>query len=303
MAIVGPTGTGKSSLAVFLAQRFKGEIINADSRQIYRGMDIGTAKPSAEERSLVLHHLFDLICPDKSFSLAEYLLLAKGVIKDIHQREKLPFLVGGSGQYVRALLEGWQIPRIAPNPELRKELEQIAAEQGAQPLYTQLQKIDPAAADKIDQRNIRRVIRALEIAKQAGDPFSRDKTKKVPNYNVLIVGLTTTRSELYHRVDMRVDSMIQKGLVGEVQNLVKGGFDFDLASMNSIGYKQTGRLLRGEINLEETASLIKFETHRFIRHQYAWFKLSDPKIQWFDIQSEIQFEIMVLLSNYLNRVY
>jgi tRNA dimethylallyltransferase len=303
VAITGPTGSGKSSLAVFLAQCFNGEIVNADSRQVYRHMDIGTAKPSPEDMSSVPHHLFNLIDPDEDFSLAEYLAHAASAIEAILERGKLPFLVGGSGQYLWALLEGWQIPHAAPDAGFRRQLEKIAAEKGAGALYNRLIEMNPEAASKIDERNIRRVIRALEISQHPDGFSSGVSRKKKPGYNTAIIGLTSDRGELYSRVDHRVDSMIQEGLVDEVKQLVKLGFNSNLASMNSIGYRQIDLLLRDEIDLAEAARQIKVDTHRFIRHQYAWFKLGDRRIHWFDIRGEIRFEIMMLLSDFLNLLW
>ena len=181
IAIIGPTGVGKSSLAVRLARLFDGEVVNADSRQVYRYMDIGTAKPTPYELAAVTHHLYNIIDPDEDFSLAQYQELAYKAINEIHSRNKIPFLVGGSGQYVWAVLEGWEIPRVPPNPELRDKLEKIANDSGIDELYRQLQEIDPIAAQKIDKRNIRRVIRALEVSLQAKKPFSELGKKYQPN--------------------------------------------------------------------------------------------------------------------------
>jgi tRNA dimethylallyltransferase len=299
VAIIGPTGAGKSNLAMYLSPIMNGEIINADSRQVYRCMDIGTAKPSARDMALLPHHLFNLINPDEDFSLGRYLTLAKKSIQDIHQRNKIPFLVGGSGQYIWALLEGWRIPHILPDLEFRKRLESLADKKGIDELYRELQEVDPPGAARIDRRNIRRVIRALEVYYQSGKPFSQQRTKRIPRYEIIIIGLTTERKELYRRLDSRVDRMIQEGLVDEIRNLIDNGYSLDLPSMNSIGYKQIGRVLRHEISLEEAVNLIKVDNHRFVRHQYAWFKLRDPRIHWFDIRNDIQVEILQLLVNLL----
>jgi tRNA dimethylallyltransferase len=283
VAIVGPTATGKSQLAIRLAQRFNGEIVSADSRQVYRHMDIGTAKPSWKELSSVPHHLIDIIDPDEDFSLAQYQELANSSIKDIQRRSKLPFLVGGSGLYVWAVLGGWEIPRVPPDTELRRSLEERVVRDGGEQLYRELQRMDPVAAQGIDPRNVRRVIRALEVSQQAGAPFSRLRQKNPPPFDMLITGLTTDRAELYRRVDSRVDRMIERGLVEEVKRLVDMGYDFSLPSMSGIGYGQIGACLRGETTLETVIQKIKNETHRFVRHQYGWFRLSDKRIRWFDI--------------------
>ncbi|MBM4433455.1 MAG: tRNA (adenosine(37)-N6)-dimethylallyltransferase MiaA, partial [Chloroflexi bacterium] len=200
LAIVGPTGIGKSKLALNLAQAFDGELVSADSRQVYRFMDIGTAKPSREELSLVPHHLIDIVNPDENFSLAQYQSLAYKAIADIQQRNKLALLVGGSGLYVWAVLEGWQIPKAPLNLALRRSLENKAAEVGKDRLYQELMEIDPVAAQKIDPRNVRRTIRALEVYKSASKPFSQLQHKKAPPFETLIVGLTTDREELYRLI-------------------------------------------------------------------------------------------------------
>ena len=283
LAIIGPTGIGKTNLAVRLARRFNGEIVNADSRQIYRHMNIGTAKPSQEELSLVQHHIFDIIEPDREFSLAEYQHLAYGAIEAIQMCNKLPLLVGGSGLYVWAVLEGWVIPAVPPDIDFRKSLEQKAAEGGADELYQELKKRDPIAAVKIDPHNVRRVIRALEVNKDAIIPFSALRKKKPPQFQSLIIGLTADRKELYHQVDERVDAMVKRGFVGEVQKLLGMDYNSNLPSMFSIGYREIGQYLQGEMTLAEALYKIKVGTHRFIRHQYAWFRLKDERIKWFDV--------------------
>jgi tRNA dimethylallyltransferase len=300
IAIVGPTGVGKSRLGIQLAQVFKGEIVNADSRQVYRLMDIGTAKPTVKEMASVPHHLFDIINPDQDFSLAQYLEMVANTITAIQQRNRIPILVGGSGQYIWATLEGWTVPRVPPDHELRKKMELEASEQGIDDLYQRLQEIDPAAAQKIDKRNIRRVIRALEVSVLTGRPVSSLQVKKAPDYNSVIIGLTAGRQELYHRIDDRVDEMIQRGLIPEVNNILAAGYNLSLPSMSSIGYKQIGSMLRGEIEPEEAIKQIKTASHRFVRHQYAWFKLDDRRIQWFDVAGNYESEALELVSNWLS---
>ena len=299
IAIVGPTGIGKSRLALHLARKFDGEIVGADSRQVYRLLDIGTAKPSPQDRARVRHHLIDIVEPDSDFSLAHYQALAFGAISDIQKRHKLPILVGGSGLYVKAVLEGWQLPEAKPDPDLRRRFEKQAADTGSESLYQELLKIDPAVAQKIDPRNVRRVIRALEVHHQANEASSRLQDKKALPYPALMIGLTAERKALYHRIDKRVDEMIGQGLVAEVEKLVNMGYDFNLPALSSIGYKQIAMFLRGEINLEDAIQQIKFETHRFVRHQYAWFRLDDERIHWFDIAQVQEAEIEALVSRFL----
>jgi len=298
LAIVGPTGVGKSHLALRLAQAFDGEIVNADSRQIYRYMDIGTAKPSLEERALIPHHLIDVASPDESFSLAQYQQLALKAIADIQQRDKLPIVIGGSGQYVWSVLEGWGIPQVAPDPEFRQSLEEKAARGGEDELYEELAIVDPEAAERIDPHNVRRTIRALEVYRQTETPFSQLQHKEAPPFNTLIIGLTADRDELYRRIDLRVDEMIERGLVEEVKRLVNRGFNFNLTAMSGIGYKQIGMFLRNELTLAGAIQQIKFETHRLVRQQYTWFRLQDDRIKWFDIQS-VDLQLTALLRKFL----
>jgi tRNA dimethylallyltransferase len=299
VAIVGPTGIGKSRLALRLASRFKGEIISADSRQVYRHLDIGTAKPTPQELSLVPHHLIDMINPDEDFSLALYLQLANQATADILRRGRVPFLVGGTGLYIKAALEGWQLPGVSPDREFRYNKEKKASEGSIDELYNELIIADPDAAAKIDRRNVRRVIRALEVHAKAGKAFSQLGRKQTTAFSSLIIGLTTDRSELYRMVDHRVDEMIERGLVREVENLQKMGFSLDLPSMSGIGYRQVGQSLKGELTQEEAKNKIKTETHRLIRHQYAWFRRDDEKIYWFDIKLQPKAEIEKVLSEFL----
>ncbi|MAG14391.1 MAG: tRNA (adenosine(37)-N6)-dimethylallyltransferase MiaA [Dehalococcoidales bacterium] len=290
-AIVGPTGVGKSRLALHLAQTFNGEIVSADSRQVYRYMNIGTAKPSPEELALAPHHLVNILDPDEDFSLAQYQVTAYQVIRDIQQRQKLPLLVGGSGLYIWAVLEGWQIPSVPPDLELRKSMEEKAVGGGAGELYRELMKVDPSAAQKIDQRNVRRMIRALEISRKTKVPFSQYRSKGAPDFKIFSIGLTVDRTELYRRIDMRVEEMIERGLVAEVEKLWNMGYHFNLPAMSGIGYRQIGMFLRGEVTLETAIAQIKFKTHRFVRNQYAWFRLKDRRIRWFEMLGTSDAEI------------
>ncbi len=299
VAIIGPTGIGKSQLALRLAQTFEGEIVSADSRQVYCHMDIGTAKPSREELSLVPHHLIDILNPDEDFSLAQYQELAYRVIGDIHQRNKLPILGGGSGMYVWSVLEGWGIPRVPPDLEFRHSLEEKAAKVGENELYQELEKVDPVAVQRIDRHNVRRIIRALEVHRGTEASPSQLQYRKAPPFNTLIVGLTADRAELYRRIDLRVDEMIKQDLVAEVEKLMNMGYDFNMPAMSGIGYKQIGMFLNGELTLATAIQQIKFETHRFVRHQYNWFQLKDKRIEWFDIQSKLDSEITTLVTKFI----
>jgi tRNA dimethylallyltransferase len=296
IAIVGPTAVGKSELALHLAQCFPAEIISADSRQVYRYMDIGTNKPSLAERASVPHHVIDVVEPDEDFSLAMYHQLAIEALKAIQQKGKLPLLVGGSGLYVWSLVEGWKIPQVPPDQKLRRQLESRAEQEDSQSLYRELQDIDPVAAAKINPSNIRRIIRALEIYHTTGQPPSQLQHKESPGFSILVIGLTRERSELYKKIDWRVDKMIQRGLVEEVEQLLKKGYSPSLPSMSGIGYKQIGQFLRGEMTSPEAIDKIKYGTHRLARHQYAWFRLSDSRIRWLDM-SETEGKASIVALN------
>ena len=298
VAVVGPTGVGKSRLALHLARALDGEIVSADSRQLYRYMDIGTAKPTPDEQASVPNHLIDLVNPDQDFSLAQYQQLAYEAIKDIHKRSRLALLVGGSGLYLWSVLEGWQIPAVPPDPELRRRLEEKAAGGGEEELYRELARLDPDAASKIDPRNLRRTIRALEVRYAAQAPISRLQSKAAPPFDSLIIGLTAQRQALYRRIDSRVDEMIEQGLVDEVKQLLKRGYDAGLPAMSGIGYKQVIMFLTGKLALEDAVEQTKFETHRLARHQYSWFRPKDDRIGWFDIEKEKQADILGWLESY-----
>ncbi|MEX2160037.1 MAG: tRNA (adenosine(37)-N6)-dimethylallyltransferase MiaA [Dehalococcoidia bacterium] len=283
VAIVGPTATGKTALAVRLAEHFGGEIVNADSRQVYRGMDIGTAKPSAAELSNARHHLVDIVDPDEPFSLGSYLDLAHEALDDCWSRGVLPLLTGGTGQYVWALLEGWQVPRVPPDPELRAALEAQAARDGAESLLRRLDEVDPEYGARVDRNNLRRVIRALEVFERTGRPISSCQSREPLDARSAIVGLTCERMELYRRIDERVDAMMAAGLLDEARGLVERGYGRELPAMSGIGYRQICQHLSGELSLEEAVERIKTETHRLARMQYTWFRLDDSRIHWLDV--------------------
>lgn len=284
LVIVGPTAAGKTALSIELAEALGGEIVSADSRQIYRGMDIGTAKAAAGERGRVPHHLLDIVNPDQVLTLAEYQALAYRTIDEIAAAGRLPMLVGGTGQYVAAVLEGWRIPEVAPQEALRRELEAVAAGAGPQALHEQLSRLDPVAASRIDYRNVRRVIRALEVCLATGRPISELQRKEPPPYRVAQIGVTRPRPVLYERIDRRVDAMLHAGLVAEVAALADAGYGWELPAMTGLGYRQIGQYLRGEVTLDEAAALIKKGTRRFVQQQYNWFRANDPAIHWIDPQ-------------------
>ncbi len=272
IVIEGPTGVGKTALALALAKQFPAEIVNADSRQIYRLMNIGTAKPTPQEQASVPHHLIDIVDPDQTLTMAEYQAQAYGIIADIHARGKIALLVGGTGQYITAVLEGWQAPEVPPNWTLRAELEAFAAEHGAEALFERLRVLDPKSAARMDPRNVRRTVRALEVCLETGQPFSAQRGKAPPPYQTLELALTMERDSLYHRLDERVDRMMATGLLDEVRDLEKRGYGWELPSMSGLGYAQLGALVRGESSVEDAVIAIKHDTRTFVRRQYTWFR-------------------------------
>ena len=296
--VVGPTAVGKSELAMHLARSFA-EIVNADSRQVYRFMDIGTAKPSQEDRAQVPHHLINIIEPDQDFNLALFLEIARPAIHDIRNRGRIPIVTGGTGQYIWALVEGWQVPHVSPDPRLREELEERAGREGAVALHQVLRDVDPQAAAKIDSRNVRRVIRALEVYHATGMRSSEARGKRPPGYRPLIIGLTMGRGALYSRIDDRVDGMLKRGLVEEVRELQRRGYSSALPSFSGVGYRQIAQHLRGELTLEEACQRMKSETHRFARQQYTWFRLGEPRIHWLAAGDDVNYQAEALLQAFL----
>lgn len=298
IVIVGPTAVGKTSIALRLAQDFAGEIVSADSRQIYRGMDIGTSKPTFEEMARVPHHLIDVVDPDEDYHVAQFQAAAYTAITAIHARSRVPFLVGGTGQYVYAVVEGWQIPPVPPQPDFRERLYAEAEEQSAEHLHRRLAEIDPEAAGRIHPNNVRRVIRALEVYEATGRPISHWQQKHPPPYRILQIGLTMDRPALYHRIDTRVDQMIAAGLVDEVRNLLDRGYTFDLPAMSSLGYAEFQAYFEGQATLDEVVQAIKHATHRFVRHQYNWFSEDAPDIHWFDAEHDAYRDIRNLVAGF-----
>lgn len=287
IVIVGPSAGGKTAVSIALAQKLKGEIVSADSRLLYRGMDIGTAKPSLAEQRIVPHHLIDVANPDKSWSLAVYQRNAYAAINAIHARDNLPFLVGGTGQYIRAIIEGWLIPPQKPDPRLRVALTAWGDEIGAEALHERLQRLDGDAAEGIDHRNVRRVVRALEVIFKTGERFSELRKRQVCRYSPIILGIERDRESLYARADQRIDRMLSDGLVDEVRSLLATGYAPELPTLSAIGYGEIIQHLQGEISLDESVALIKRNTRVFIRHQANWFKPDDSRITWFKAEENL----------------
>jgi tRNA dimethylallyltransferase len=289
--ILGPTAVGKTAVSIALARRLNGEIVSADSRLLYRGMDIGTAKPMPAEMQGIPHHLIDVVDPDETWSLAIYQREAHCMIDRIHSRGRLPFLVGGTGQYIRSIVEGWHIPPQKPDSALREAITHWAAEIGPEGLYERLEGIDPAAASNIDYRNLRRTVRALEVIFLTGERFSDLRQKHTCRYTPLILGIERSRESLYDRIDRRVEQMLEKGLVEEVQGLLDAGYAQDLPTLSAIGYAEIIQYLRGDISLEEAIALIKRNTRIFVRRQANWFKPGDERIAWFTASPHLEDEM------------
>jgi tRNA dimethylallyltransferase len=298
--IVGPTAVGKTEIAIQLAEHLNGEIISADSRLFYRGMDIGTAKPSLEEQARVPHHLIDIAEPDEILSLAVFQQKARQAIADLHTRKKLPLLVGGTGQYIRAVTEGWTPPEVVPNERLREELERLKEDRGVSWLHEMLKEMDSVAAENIDPRNFRRTIRAIEVIMTTGKKFSGQRGQAESPYHLLTIGLTRPRTELYARVDARIESMFAKGFLEEVKGLLELGYSPALPTMSAIGYRECVAVLEGKIQLEEAKQRIGRATRVFVRRQANWFKESDPKISWFRVEAGVMDKIEAVIRQSLS---
>ena len=284
LAIVGPTAVGKTELAMRVADHVDVEIVGADSRQVYRHMDIGTAKPTSQQVSAVPHHLVDIIDPDDEFSLGTFLYLSKKAILNINRAGKCPLLVGGTGQYVMALIQNWNVPPVPPDPDLRRELDKILHSQGIDDLLSHLRSLDPDALERVDANNPRRVIRAIEVAAAGGSAQSAPR-RMDPWFDSAVIGLEMERGALYRRADDRVDRMMDAGFLDEVHSLLTMGYHTDLPSMSGIGYHELAEHLLEDADLTDAIQKTKFRTHRYIRQQLNWFRREDPRIRWFDTSS------------------
>ncbi len=299
LVLVGPTAVGKTELSLQLAERLNAEIVSADSRLLYRGMDIGTAKPTLAERQRVPHHLIDVADPDEVWTVARFQDEAYRAIAAIHARGRLPMLVGGTGQYVWAVVEGWQVPRVPPQPGLREALERWGQAIGPEALHARLAILDPEAAERIHPTNLRRTVRALEVIFTTGQRFSAQRRRQPPPYDILIVGLTRPRAELHQRIRQRIEAMLAAGWLDEVQRLIQAGYSPDLPAMSGIGYAELSAHLRGEISLAEAVERIRRRTHVFVRRQANWFKRTDPRIHWFSMGSQTLEDVLALVQAWL----
>jgi len=296
IAIVGPTAVGKTEIALQLAEAIHGEIVSADSRLFYRGMDIGTAKPTIAERQRIRHHLIDVTEPNQVWSLADFQEAACAAIGDIRDRQKLPILVGGTGQYFRAVVEGWDLPKLPPDEGLRDALEKWSAVIGPYGLHERLAILDPRAAWVIDARNVRRTVRALEVIFRTGRRFSEQRRQGVRPYSLFIIGLQRSRQDLYRRIDERISQMLVEGLLEETQKLIQKGYAATLPSMSAIGYAEMCGVLEGRVDMAEAELLMKRRTRNFVRRQANWFSENDPTIHWL-VAAETNVEKIIQLIN------
>lgn len=281
IVIVGPTASGKTEVSIKLAKRLNGEIISADSRQFYQYMDIGTAKPTNQELMMVPHHLINVAHPSSPWSLAAFQESARKSIDEIYSRGKVPFIVGGTGQYIWGLIEGWMVPSQPTNQRLRNCLEDWAVELGPSGIHSILEKLDPEGAKIVQPENVRRTVRALEVIFSSGQRFSDQRLKNPPDLDFIILGIAWDRPTLYQKVDLRIEIMMNTGLVEEVRSLLDSGLDPQTSAMSAIGYREIVGYLSGKHSLDEAVILMKRNTRQYIRRQANWFKLVDPRITWF----------------------
>lgn len=290
LVLVGPTAVGKTKLSIEIAKQFNCEIISGDSMQVYRHMDIGTAKITPEEMQGVPHHLINIHDPDHAYSAAEFQQQCRTLIEDIHKRGKLPFIVGGTGLYVESVCYGFEFTDVGADEAFRAEQAAYAAEYGPEALLERLRQVDPVSADRLHANDQRRIIRALEIYHLTGEPLSaklEGQTKQSP-YDLCLIGLTMDRQMLYNRIEERIDVMLQQGLVEEVSSLLERGYGPELVSMQGLGYKEIITFLQGEGTLEEAVTLLKRDTRRFAKRQLSWFRHM-KEIVWVDVTDATKF--------------
>lgn len=300
VVVAGPTAVGKTSLSVELAGQFGGEVINADSRYLYQGFDIGVDKPTQEERQGIPHHLIDILPPAGDMSLARYQDLANDAIGNVAARGHLPILTGGTPLYINAVVEGWQIPRVPPDPEFRARCEAEVKQDGGAALLQRLNEVDPSSAERCGN-NLRRAFRALEVFEATGVPMSEQEGKGPTPFDALEIGLFRPRDELFQIIDRRIDAQISRGLVQEVEQLLAAGVPTAAAAMSSIGYRQLLPYLDGTISLEAALERIRFDTHRYVRHQETWLR-KNPRLVRFDVSSEgWREQAMATVAAFLNR--
>lgn len=285
IVIAGPTASGKTALAVELARRLDTEIISGDSMLVYKGLDIGTAKPGKKEMGGIRHHLIDILDAGAGFNVTDFINLAKPVITLLNQQGRIPILAGGTGLYIKSLVEGYQFNETSGDPEYRESLQRLAEEKGREYVFDMLRKVNPDAAERLHINNFRRIIRALEVYHLGGEQISEEKASELA-YDVFAIGLGWERSVLYERINRRVEIMMEQGLYNEVEGLLKNGISDSCQSMKGIGYKELLPAVRGEISLDEAADKIKQNTRHFAKRQLTWYRKM-PYIRWYDAQAEV----------------
>jgi tRNA dimethylallyltransferase len=298
IVITGPTAIGKSALALALAPAFGAEILSADSRQVYRYLDIGTAKPTPEERARVPHYLLDLVEPDEPFSVAHYQAAAEAALAEVGRRGRVAFLVGGSPHYIQAVIDRLRLPGVAPQPALRADLEALAARAGAQAVWQRLATLDPETAAHADRANVRRLIRAIEVVTVTGQPFSRLGRQRGPARPALFLALTAPRAELYARIDARVAAMLAAGWLDEVRALLARGYDPALPSLSATGYRELIEVVQGRTDLATATRRICERTHAFARRQYTWLR-RDPRVEWIAVGPDLEARVRERVACYL----
>lgn len=286
-------------MALALAARFGAEIVSADSRQIYRHLEIGTAKPTIDEQRAVPHHLIDLVEPDEPYSVANFREDADRVLADLARRGRVAFLVGGSPHYVQAVVDRLEIPPVAPQPALRDELEGYAREHGAEALHERLRAVDPDGADQIAATNVRRVVRALEVHQVTGEPFSQIGRRRGTPLPALRLAITDDRGRLYERIDRRVDLQIEMGLIEETRWVLEMGFAPDLAPLRGLVYREVVAFLQGRMRLPEAIQRMKETTHAFVRRQYTWLR-REPDLQWIEAGPRLEDQLQERVARYLD---
>ena len=280
IVIVGPTASGKTSTSIEIAKKLNGEIISADSMQIYKEMNIGTAKPSMEERDGITHYLMDIISPDELYNVTMYKKMAEKAIEEILAKDKLPIIVGGTGLYISTLINGIEFSEVKEDPEYRKEMQVLAESKGPNYLHDMLREVDPIAADNIDMNNVRRVIRALEIYKVTGKTKTQldEESVKETKYDYMVYGIETPREKLYERINLRVDKMLEEGLIEEVKSLLEK-YELSKTALQGLGYKEVKAYLEEQITYDEMVEILKMETRRYAKRQLTWFR-RESQIKW-----------------------
>lgn len=302
LVIAGPTASGKTALAVELAKKYNGEVVSADSMQIYKRMDIGTAKPDKAEMAGVVHHMIDIAEPEDSFSVADYVDMAHKVIADIVSRKKLPIVAGGTGLYINSLIDDADFSKAPSNDTIKDELYEIFEKEGAEPLLEMLKKVDPVSFERIHPNNIKRVIRAIEFYRANKRPLSEqsdENQKKDSRYNPLMLMINPKREVLYERIEKRVDIMLERGLIDEVKRLSSEGLTKKNQSMQGIGYKEVLEYLNGFMTMSEMIRILKRNSRRYAKRQFTWFK-RDPRM--INIENDLLFEAAGEIDKWLKNI-